>query len=79
MSTENTMTAFECNAHELVTHARRILRENPNFTPADVIGLAYDHMERRIPMDEAADLYCAICDTSPNFYDGLVARITAPA
>ena len=77
MSTENTMTALECNAHELVTHARRILRENPNFTPADVIGLAYDRMELRIPIDEASDLYCAICGADSSFYDGLVARVIA--
>lgn len=78
MTNEN-MTALECNGHELATHARRILRENPAFTPSDAIGIAYDWMERRIPMDEAADLYCAICDADPSFYDGLVARITASA
>ena len=78
MTNEN-LTALECNGHELVTHARRILRENPNFTPSAAIGIAYDWMERRIPMDEAADLYCAICDADPSFYDGLVARITASA
>ncbi len=77
MSTENTMTALECNAHELVTHARRILRQNPNFTPADAIGLAYDRMELKIPIDEASDLYCAICGADSSFYDGLVARVTA--
>ena len=78
MTKKNVMTALECNGHELATHARRILRENPDFTPADAIGIAYDWMERRIPMDEAADLYCAICDADPSFYDGLVTRITAP-